>query len=176
MQRVARGLGPGRMRVLGGLGGLVACGVAGVAVAAAPKPAGAPLQPPVDPHAPLSGGAHVAAPTGNSSGGLVIPATPVCTGAATGPSSVDTSLQPVLMQLRAAKTRAERMAILQGLTPDQRQQVTALLRSRSNSARCTMAPTPSPGDAAGTTPQPMIQPDVVADGPSPAPVSNSYVS
>ena len=59
--------GPGRMRVLGGVGGLVVCGVAGVTVAASPKPAGAPLNPPVDPPR-----------TADATAGLVIPATPVC--------------------------------------------------------------------------------------------------
>jgi hypothetical protein len=173
MQRAARALGPGRMRVLGGLGGLVACGVAGVTVAASPKPAGAPLQPPVDPHAPLSGVAH---PSASAGGGLVIPATPVCDvagrGAAAAGTSVDPTLQPILMQLRAAKTRAERMSILQGLTADQRQQLTALLRNRARGARCT----PAPAGAAATDQQPMVEPDVVAGGASPAPVTSSYVS
>jgi len=179
VQRVARALGPGRMRVLGGLGGLVACGVAGVAVAASPKPAGAPLQPPVDPAGPLSR----ATPSARAAtGGLVIPATPVCSASRGSQmqTPIDPSLRAVLAQLRAATTRAQRLAILQGLTPDQRMQITALQqRSRAAAgARCR----PGAADAAPTSPSsggdaaPMIAPDVVAGGPTAAPDTSSYVS
>src|SRR5579864_2649600 len=136
------------MRVLGGLGGLVACGVAGVAVAASPKPAGAPLQPPVDPSAPLS---RATPSLEAASGGLVIPATPVCSASRGSQmqTALDPSLKAVLTQLRAATTRAQRLAILQGLTPDQRMQVAALQqRSRAAGARCR----PGGADAAPSTP------------------------
>lgn len=169
MRRVTDSLGPGRMRVLGGVGALVACGVAGVTVAASPKPAAAPLKPPVDPAASLNG--HDVQAAANATPGLVIPATPVC--AASGskaPATNSAALQPILTQLRAATTRAQRLAILQGLTPDQRQQVTAMLGTRT--ARCT----PSAVTPDTITQQPMIEPDIVNGGATPAPVTTTYVS
>jgi hypothetical protein len=182
IQRAARALGPGRMRVLGGLGGLVACGVAGVAVAASPKPADAPLQPPVDPTVPLSR----ATPSAQAaSGGLVIPATPVCSGprGSQMQTPIDPSLRAVVTRLRAATTRAQRLAILQGLTPDQRVQITALQqRSRVAGAAAGARCRPGTAEAAPTSPSsggdaaPMIEPDVVAGGPTPAPATTSYVS
>lgn len=142
-------LGPGRMRLLGGLGGVLACGAAGVAVAVSPKPAGAPLTPPVDASKPVDAQAAAATP----SPGLC----------AVAPAPVDAAVVAGLRDLRAATTRVERNAVLQRLTADQRQQVTALMRSGSS------------GCAAGT-PEPMIQPDVVTGVASAAPVTTSYVS
>jgi hypothetical protein len=176
MRRTARVLGPGRIRVLGGLGGLLACGAAGVAVAAGPRPAGAPLKPPVDPAAPLGGVAHADAA---GTGGLVIPATPVCGGAAAAGTALDPSLRSVIARLRAAPTRAQRLAILQALSPDQRQQVSAYLRSRARGAGQAAGPahcTPGAGAGSSASAVPVIQPDVVDGSPSQAPVSNSYVS
>ena len=176
-RRATGGLGPGRIRVVGGLGGLLACGAAGVAVAASPKPADAPLKPPVDSATPLQGGAHHGAA---GAGGLVIPATPVCAGARV---ALDPSLLPVVAQLRAASTRAQRLAILQALTADQRQQVVAYTRSRARSAgessggaaQCRGAV--GGGSASGAaSPAPVIQPDVVDGSPGEAPITNSYVS
>jgi hypothetical protein len=170
------------VRVLGGLGGLVACGVAGVAVAASPKPADAPLQPPVDPAAPLSR----ATPSPQAAtGGLVIPATPVCgaSRATQMQEPIDPSLRAVVTQLRAATTRAQRLAILQDLTPDQRMQITALQpRSRATGAAAGARCRPGTADAGPTPPSsggdavPMIEPDVVAGGPTSAPATTSYVS
>ncbi len=161
---MARRLGVPHMRVLGAVGGVVACAGAGVAVAVSPKPAGAPLNPPVDAsvavdHAPASPSAS-ACPTNSP-------------GMATTGAPVDPSLQAVVQQLRGATTAAQRRAILQGLSADQRQQVTALLRSRAGQR----------GGAGGAAtcdapaqPLPSIQPDVVDGGAPAAPVTNSYVS
>jgi hypothetical protein len=151
-----------RVKLVGGVGALVACGVAGVTVAASPKPPDAPLKPPVDPGTPLA--ATNAQAAARTTPGLVIPATPVC--------AVSPSLQPILAQLRAATTRAQRLAILQQLTPDQRQQVTAMLRMRAARCRSDAAPTPD----ANTQPQPMIEPDVVSGDATPAPITTTYVS
>jgi hypothetical protein len=145
---MARRLGPSHMKVLGALGGVVACAGAGVAVAANPKPSGVPLNPPVEARAS---------------------STPAATCAA---SSVDPAVAAALQQVRAATTPAERRAVLRGLTADQRQQVTALLRGRGAAQ-----PTSGSCDTAGAAePMPTIEPDVVAAGPTAAPVTNSYVS
>jgi hypothetical protein len=154
------------MRVLGGAGGLLACGVAGVAVAVSPRPADAPLKPPADPSASLSEGA----PSPSAPGGeaLVIPATRPCSGSGV---AMDPSLRQVVEQLRSAPTRAARQAILQQLPADQRQQVVALLRNRTRTGgQCGG----SAHSATGSVPP--VQPDVIDGGSSPPPVTNSYVS
>lgn len=153
------------MRVLGGIGGLLACGAAGVAVAASPKPAGAPLTPPVDPAAPV--GAHATA-TPSSTGCAVANGTGM---AATAP--VDPAVTAALHDLRAATTRAERTAVLQRLTPDQRQQLAALQR---NGNRAAATPAPATVSCPGPSQEPMIQPEVVGGLPTAPPLTNSYVS
>jgi hypothetical protein len=147
MRRMARRLGASHMRAMGAIGGVVACAGAGVAVAASPKPPGAPLTPPVD--------TAVAADRST-------PAATPCT-------TVVDQLASTVQQLRAATTRAQRQEILRGLTPDQRQQATAMLRDRSGGA------TPSAGCGAAQ-PEPMIQPDVVDAAPGGPAITNSYVS
>jgi len=149
MRRMARRLGPSHMKVLGALSGVAACAGAGAAVAASPKPAGAPLNPPVE----QARAAATPAPSCSAPG-------------------VDPAIAAAVQQLRAASTPAERRAVLRGLTADQRQQVTALVRGRA-------AAQPAAGSCGGAEPaQPMptIEPDVVAAGPSAAPITNSYVS
>jgi hypothetical protein len=148
---MARRLGPSHMRVLGALGGVVACAGAGVAVAANPKPGDAPLNPPV--------AASAVAPNSAT------PA-PACD------AGEDPAIAAAVGEIRAASGAAERRAVLRGLTADQRQQVTALLRG---SGGATPASGPC-GAAAPAQPMPTIQPDVVAAGPTAAPVTNSYVS
>jgi hypothetical protein len=151
MRQVARRLGASHMRVLGGLGGLIACAGAGVAVAASPKPGAAPLTPPVNPAAALDRPAPAASPAPCATNG---------TGVAT--TSGDPVVTAALRDLRAAQTSADRQLVLRRLSPDQRQQVTALMRAR---------PQPTPGCGA-----PMIQPEVVSGGPTAPPITNSYVS
>ena len=152
------------MRVLGGIGGLLACGAAGVAVAASPKPAGAPLTPPVDPAAPV--GAHANA-TPSPTACAVANGTGM---AATAP--VDPAVTAALHDLRAAITRAERTAVLQRLTPDQRQQLVALQRNGTR----TSTPAPATVSCPGPSQEPMIQPEVVGGLPTAPPLTNSYVS
>lgn len=145
---MARRLGPSHMRVAGAVGGVVACVGAGVAVASSPKPAGAPLNPPVDTSLAVDRSTPSPSPT----------AAPAC--------AVDPKLQAALLQLRAAMTRAERQAILRGLTADQRQQLTALA-SGANSC--------GPGSGAAE-PMPTIEPSVVDGAPTAPPITTSYVS
>jgi hypothetical protein len=154
-------LGASHMRVLGGLGGVVACVGAGVAVAASPKPNGAPLTPPVDPAASLQ----------RSTPSATASPTPCASSPASAGASVDPAVSAALRSIAAAPTKAERQAILRSLTADQRQQVTALLRSRTQP---TAGATPAAQAACGQAP--MIQPEVIAAAPSTTPVTNSYVS
>jgi hypothetical protein len=159
MRRAARMLGPGRMRVLGGMGGLLACGAAGVAVAVSPKPAGAPLTPPVDASKPLDaqGQGHPSAtPTPSPSAGACAATT-----------SLDPAVQAALRDLRAATTRAERTAVMQRLTADQRQQVTALARAQGR---------PGASGCGAGAPEQLIQPSIVNGQATAPPVTNSYVS
>jgi hypothetical protein len=150
-------LGAPHMRALGGVGGLVACVGAGVAVAASPKPNGAPLTPPVDPAAAL----QRSTPSASAS------PTPCATAPGTAGATVDPAVTTALQHIAAATTKAEKQAILRSLTADQRQQLTALQRSRTQ----TTAPSAS---ACGQPP--MIQPEVVAATPDAPPLTNSYVS
>jgi hypothetical protein len=154
------------MRVLGGVGGLVACLGAGVAVAASPKPSGAPLTPPVNPAASLqrSTPSAGAGPTPCATGAAA------ATAPAAASASVDPAVSAALERIAGAPTKAERQAILGGLTADQRQQLTALLRNRTQP---TPGATPG-GSACGQVP--MIQPEVIAAAPDAPPVTNSYVS
>ena len=147
---MARRLGPSHMRVAGAVGGVVACVGAGVAVASSPKPAGAPLNPPVD----TSLAVDRSTPSPSAT------AAPAC--------GVDPQVEAALQQLRAAKTRAERQLILRGLAADQRQQVTALAAGAD--------PCGSAGSAAAE-PMPTIEPSVVdGGGPAAPPITSTYVS
>jgi hypothetical protein len=88
-------------------------------------------------------------------------------------------LRQVVEQLRNAPTRAARQAILQQLSADERQQVVALLRSRARAGGgpCSSDSPTSPATApADTERAPLVEPDLVEGGSSPAPITNSYVS
>lgn len=150
------------MRVLGAVGGVVACAGAGVAVAASPKPTGAPLNPPVE----VAAAAATPAPSAGACG--------VNRPEMAGTPQLDPSLLAVVQQLRAATTRAQRQAILRGLTADQRQQITALQRGRAGAAGG--GAQQGACDSGPAQPLPTIQPDVVAAGPGAVPITNSYVS
>jgi hypothetical protein len=141
------------MRVAGAVGGVVACAGAGVAVASSPKPAGAPLNPPV--------ARATASPSPSASAAASSAACAVN----------QTDLAATVAQLRAATTPAERRAILQGLSADQRQQVTAMLRG----GVALVAPGCG-GGAVAVAPAPTIQPQVVSATPGATPITNSYVS
>ena len=145
METIARRLGASHLRVAGAVGGVVACVGAGVAVAASPRPSGAPLTPPVNTSVAVDRSTPSPPPCPTNPAGM-----------ATTPT--DPALQAALQQLRAATTRAERQAVLRGLTADQRQQVTALMRR----APATAGPAAACG---GAQPEPMIQPDVVSAAP-----------
>jgi hypothetical protein len=127
-------VGPGVLKLAGGLGTAAVIGASAVAVAADTRPGGAPLKPPV-----ASGGAQAstAAPTPSAGGdpALVIPITPVCqkggSGATTAaPAALDPAVAAAVTQLRAATTQPDRQRILATLTADQRMQVTALIAAQ----------------------------------------------
>jgi hypothetical protein len=150
-------VGPGTLRLAGGLGALLVCGGAGLTVAADQRPAGAPLNPPVN-----QGSVPVA------TGGLVIPPTPVCGGTA---AATDPQLRDLLTQITRTPAGPARRQLLAGLTADQRQQITALLRRRQQGAACRA------GAGAGATSEaPALTPSVGDAGPADQPLTFSYVS
>ncbi|HZS15249.1 MAG TPA: hypothetical protein VFC09_11680 [Candidatus Dormibacteraeota bacterium] len=136
-----RRMGRAHLRTIGAISGVAACAGAGVAVAASPKPSGAPLNPPV-----VQARATAAA-------------TPAPPCDATG----DPMVAQALDAFRAASSPAERRVALRGLTADQRQQVTALLRQCASGSQV-------------AEPLPTVQPDVVDAAPTAMPITNSYVS
>ena len=150
------------LKAFSAVGAVALCGVSGVLVASDPKPATAPLRPPVS--GPLS-----------SASALVIP--PSCGGAgvATGGSTaaLDPSLVPIVQQLGQAATAGERRAILGSLTASQRLEVEAYVRRlRRSASGASGGCAGSGGTAAGGS----IAPSVV-EGPAPAqPLINTYVS
>ena len=181
-------LGPTGLRVAGGLGGVVVCGAAGLAVAADTRPPAAPLRPPVS-------GAP-AATASSSSGGLVIPSTPVCQRAGAGrgtqasgvgaagaaAATPDATVRSLVQRVRSAPA-AQRRSLLQqaasSLTSDERLQLAALLRRAAAAGSGTGSAVGGcrgqdavPGDAGGS-----VSPDVVAGGAAvQAPVTFSAVS
>jgi hypothetical protein len=76
-------VGPGKLKLAGGIGGVLVCCASGVVVASNPKPGDAPLRPPVDPSAPLS--RQVVTPSAAPS--LVIPQSTACDPAGAAPGS-----------------------------------------------------------------------------------------
>ena len=175
-------VGPGALRIAGGVGALLVCGGAGVAVAADQRPAGAPLDPPV------SQGASAPAGTA-ANGGLVVPPTPVCAGTGAGAgrpaagaataTTVDPQLRALLMQIAQTPAGPARRQLLAGLSADQRQQVTALLRQRQAAARpkgTGAAGACRGGGPSATIGAPTLTPSVSDAGPSGDPLTFSYVS
>ena len=176
-------VGPGALRIAGGVGALLVCGGAGVTVAADQRPAGAPLNPPV------SQGATAPAGTA-ANGGLLIPPTPVCAGTGTGAgrpaggaataTTVDPQLRALLMQIAQTPAGPARRQLLAGISADQRQQVTALLRQRQAAAARPKG-TGAAGSCRGGGPTatigaPTLTPSVSDAGPSSDPLTFSYVS
>jgi hypothetical protein len=158
---------PGRLKVAGGVGALLACGGAGVTVAADQHPASAPLRPAVI-------GASAPQATAAAGTGLVIPPSPVCSAGAAA-LTTDPQLAAIVQQLRQAPTPAARRHLLVSLPADQRQQVTALLRRQAAAPVKKGGPSclgGSGGDAGGGT----ISPSVSAAGPSSSPLTFTYVS
>jgi hypothetical protein len=86
---------------------------------------------------------------------------------------VDPAVLTALQDLRAATTKAERTAVLQRLTPDQRQQLVAIQRSGS---RAPAAAAPAAASCPAPSQEPMIQPEVVGGLATAPPITNSYVS
>jgi hypothetical protein len=178
-------VGPGALKAVAGISTVLVCGAAGAAVAVDAKPSSAPLHPPANPSAAVD---HAGAA---STSGLVIPPTPVCqrsTGGASAragaapPSPVsDPALLAALQQLRTASTAAQRQAILQPLSTDQRMQLTALLRPTQSAAGGTAPSGSCRGSASGqpgatTDPSMSVTPNVVDAPATAAPVTSTYVS
>ena len=122
-------MGPTALKAAGAAGSMAMCGVAVLAVAADQHPAAAPLRPPV------AAAASVPAAAGTT--GLVIPTTATCAGgrATTTTAPPPTAIAPLVAQLSAAKTAADRQTVLAGLTADQRMQVTAYLQTAAAARR-----------------------------------------
>jgi len=140
------------LKVMSGVGAVVICGLSGVLVAIDPKPAAAPLRPPL-------GGA-------SSRSAVVIPAS--CGAGTT--AILDPSLLPVVDQFRSATSAAERRIILAPLSASQRLEVEAYVRSLRQSTALT-------GDCAGSTSSGgTIAPSVVDAPPATQPLINTYVS
>jgi hypothetical protein len=179
-------VGPGALKAVAGISTVLVCGGAGAAVAVDAKPSSAPLHPPANPSAAVD---HARA---DSASGLVIPPTPVCRRSTGGgvsakagaapPSPVsDPALLAALQQLRAASTAAQRQAILQPLSPDQRMQLTALLRTTQRAAGGTAPSGSCRGSASGqpgatTDPSMRVTPNVVDAPATAAPATSTYVS
>ncbi|MHB8490399.1 MAG: hypothetical protein ACYDCS_13800 [Candidatus Dormibacteria bacterium] len=150
------------LKAFSGLGALVVCGVSGVLVAIDPKPAGAPLRPPVP------GLSSIAA-------ALVIP--PSCGGVGAPRSgstpTLDPSLIPVVQQLGRATTAGERRAIIASLSASQRLEVEAYARALRRNAQGATGRCDGSGTATGGG---SIAPSVVDAPPSTQPLINTYVS
>jgi hypothetical protein len=155
------------LKVLSGVGAVAVCSVCGVLVGTDPKPAGAPLRPPVS-------------DASSTSAALVIPPSCGADGVAAGSTAtrLDPSLLPVIQQLRQATTAAERRTILVSLSASQRLEVEAYVRALRRTA-----PAPNGGcgnsvSAGGASARPdgSIAPSVVDAPPSTSPLINTYVS
>ncbi|MGD0195011.1 MAG: hypothetical protein ABSC35_09150 [Candidatus Dormibacteria bacterium] len=139
------------LKVMSGVGAVVVCAVSGVLVAIDPKPATAPLRPPIGEPSPASSL-------------LVIPQS--CGGA-----TLDPALLPVVEQLRAARSAAARRLILAPLSASQRLDVEAYVRSLARNASDTTGHCDETAGQGGT-----ISPSVVDAPPSTQPLINTYVS
>jgi hypothetical protein len=151
------------LKVISGAGALAICGVSGVLVAIDPKPATAPLRP------ALIGVLSSTPPA------LLIPPSCDQIGARSGGESptLDPSLLPLVAEMQAAMTAAERRAILASLTADQRLQIEAYVRAvHRKDAACASEADGSGSGAARAT----IAPSVVDAPPSGQPLINTYVS
>jgi len=138
------------LKVLSGVGAVAVCGVSGLLVAADPKPATAPLRPPVN---------------GSSSSTASLDIPPSC-----GSGTLDPSLLPIVQQLRQATTASARRSILAALSPTQRLEIEAYLRATGRSA--TVANTTCDSTGSGDS----IAPSVVEAPTSTQPLINTYVS
>ena len=138
------------LKVLSGVGAVALCSVSGLLVAADPKPATAPLQPPVN---------------GSSSSAASLDIPPSC-----GSGTLDPSWLPIVQQLRQATTASARRTILSPLSPTQRLEIEAYLRATARSA--SSASTICDGTGAGDS----IAPSVVEAPASTQPLINTYVS
>jgi len=174
--------GPSTLKLAGGLGGLVACGVSGLVVATNTRPVAAPLHPPADPHAPLASPVSSAAA---QAGALSVPVTPVCQGPGMrgATTTTDAAVRQVLASLRQATAGQQRRQILQQamqqLTADERQQLTAALQASRAASGGTVGRSAAScrgGVIQPVTSQPGIVPSVVDAPPSTAPVTVSAVS
>jgi hypothetical protein len=144
------------LKVMSGAGAVVVCAVSGVLVAIDPKPASAPLRPPV-------GG------QGTVRSQLSIPRS--CAAIGDAGVALAPSLLPAAEQLRAATTATARRAILAPLTASQRLEVEAYVRTlRRGSAvannQCD----------ANSTPGGALTPSVINAPQSTQPLINTYVS
>ncbi|HVC42347.1 MAG TPA: hypothetical protein VND54_10255 [Candidatus Saccharimonadales bacterium] len=150
------------LKAFSGVGAVVVCGVSGLLVAIDPKPAGAPLRPPV------SGSSSIAA-------ALVIPPSCGGVGAATSGSAatLDPSLIPAVRQFAQATTASERRAIIASLSASQRLEVEAYVRALRRNAQGATGRCDGSGAATGGG---SIAPSVVDAPPSTQPLINTYVS
>ena len=181
-------VGPGVLKLAGGLGTVAVIGASAAAVAADTKPVGAPLRPPVK-----QASATVAPQSGSPGSGatLSIPITPVCqkptsgTGARSTPTPsaiavLDPAVAAALQQLQTAKTAQQRQAVMASLTPDQRMQLTAYLAAHRTQTQQGNAPAPKNSSCRGATGTGQtdtgtVAPTVVDGGPA-TPVVVSAVS
>jgi hypothetical protein len=150
------------LKAFSGLGAVALCGVSGVLVATDPKPAAAPLRPPVS-GSSLSASALVIPPSCSGSG--------LATGGST--AALDPSLVPIVQQLGQATTAAQRRAILGSLTGSQRLEVEAHVRGLRRTAPG------APGGCAGSSASSTggsIASSVVEAPASTQPLISTYVS
>ena len=152
-------LGPGSLKVVAGVSTLAVCGVSGVLVVSDPKPASAPLRPPVS-------------ASGSNTASLVIPPSCAAPAAKGGSVTLTAAEMAVVRKLQAATTPAQRRAILAGLPAAQRQQITAWIAAHggTKAAGCSSA---ASGAGSGAAP---VAPSVVDAAPGAQTASTSYVS
>lgn len=158
-------MGPGQLKILGGTVSALVCTGSALLVADDPKPASAPLKPPVSSHPEVAGD------------GLVIP--PTC--ATTPPGSRPRRTRPTVpltageqaavQKWDATRDPAQRRAVLAALPADQRQQVTAYLQNRAAGGNGGCSAGSSPSSSSGT-----VVPSIVDTPGSVTALSNSYVS
>jgi hypothetical protein len=151
------------LKVISGVSAVAVCGVSGVLVATDPKPAAAPLRPPVSGASPKDAS-------------LVIPPSCGATGVARGgaAATLDPSLLPIALQLRQATTATQRRAILASLTASQRLEIEAYVRALRRPATSSPGSCEHPG--AGSADSGSIAPSVIAAPASTQPLINTYVS
>jgi hypothetical protein len=151
------------LKVISSASVVAVCGVSGVLVATDPKPAAAPLRPPV------TGASPNTAP-------LVIPPSCGATGVAGGgaAATLDPSLLPIALQLRQATAATERRAILASLTASQRLEIEAYMSALRRPATSSPGSCEHPGSASADSGS--IAPSVSAAPASTQPLINTYVS